>query len=127
MRIPLTITLYKLFTRVFEFFTLPIFVLRAFKKKEEWSRKKERFGFINFENKKKKYIWFHAVSVGELLSILPLTKKLSENDFDILITTSTISSAKLFKKYFLKILNINIFLMIFQNVQSVFLSLLKLK
>ncbi len=102
MRIPLTITLYKLFTRVFEFFSLPIFVLRAFKKKEEWSRKKERFGFINFENKKKKYIWFHAVSVGELLSILPLTKKLSENDFDILITTSTISSAKLFKKIFPK-------------------------
>ena len=55
MRIPLTITLYKLLTRVFEFFSLPIFVLRAFKKKEEWSRKKERFGFINFENKKKKY------------------------------------------------------------------------
>ena len=62
MRIPLTITLYKLFTRVFEFFSLPIFVLRAFKKKEEWSRKKERFGFINFEDYK---ILDKKVKIGE--------------------------------------------------------------
>ena len=102
MLIPITITFYKFFTRVFEFFSLFIFLFRAFKKKEEWSRKNERFGFINFDNKREKYVWLHAASVGELLSILPLTKKLSEKDFNILITTTTISSAKVFKKIFPK-------------------------
>ena len=46
-------------------------------------------------------IWFHAVSVGELLSIIPLIHNLEKdkNIKQILITTSTLTSAKLFEKY----------------------------
>jgi len=70
------------------------------KKKEEWIRKKERFGIVDIDKKLNNYIWFHAASVGELLSIRPLVKKLLNENYDILITTTTVSSAKLFKKIF---------------------------
>ncbi len=49
-------------------------------------------------------IWIHATSVGELMSVVPIIKKLekTKNIRNILISTSTISSAKIFKKLGLK-------------------------
>ena len=46
-------------------------------------------------------IWFHGASVGELMSIIPLIQKLEKiNTIDqILVTTSTVSSAKVFEKF----------------------------
>ena len=54
-------------------------------------------------NKKKKngnLIWFHGSSVGELLSIIPIIEKFEKkkNINQILITTTTLSSSKIFKK-----------------------------
>ena len=48
-----------------------------------------------------KLIWFHCSSVGELLSIIPLIEKLESNSNinQILITTTTLSSSKIFEKY----------------------------
>ena len=50
--------------------------------------------------KDKKKIWIHAASVGELVSVIPILKKLEENKNikNIIITTSTTSSARIFKK-----------------------------
>ena len=47
-----------------------------------------------------KSIWFHAASVGELMSILPIVDKLERNRKikQILVTTTTISSAKIFHR-----------------------------
>ena len=44
-------------------------------------------------------IWFHAVSVGELLSVIPLIKLLENKTSQILVTSSTLTSSNLFKKF----------------------------
>ena len=68
--------------------------------KEDYKRFKERFCIYKRANTEKNLIWFHAASVGELMSIIPLIKRF-ENDKKIkkiLLTTTTTSSANIFKK-----------------------------
>ena len=47
-----------------------------------------------------KLIWFHAASVGEALSVIPLIQKLVKEDqeLNILITSTTMTSAQIFEK-----------------------------
>ena len=63
----------------------------------------KNFVFI-LKKKLKKNIWIHAASVGELMSIVPIIRKLEKNKKikNILLSTSTTSSAKIFKKQRLK-------------------------
>ena len=77
-----------------------IFLIRIIKKKEDLTRILEKLSFPSKNRKKGKLIWFHAASVGELMSIVPLVKSLESNKKikTILITTSTLSSAKIFKQ-----------------------------
>ena len=81
-----------------------IFLIRVIKKKEDLSRILEKLSIPSKNRYKGKLIWFHAASVGELMSIVPLIKSLELNKEikTILITTSTLSSAKIFKKLNLK-------------------------
>mgnify|MGYP001404728139 CR=1 FL=1 len=90
-----------------EFFLLisPIIILfRILKKKESKNRFLERYAFSSVKRKKGKLIWFHCSSVGELLSIIPLVEKLELNHKikQILITTTTLSSSKIFLNLRLK-------------------------
>ena len=63
----------------------------------------KNFVFI-LKKKTKKKIWIHAASVGELMSVVPIIRKLEKNKKikNILLSTSTTSSAKIFKKLRLK-------------------------
>ena len=75
--------------------------IRILKKKEDKIRFKEKFCFPSKKRVKGNLIWFHGSSVGEILSILPLVYELEKNNSinQILITSSTLSSAEIFKKF----------------------------
>ncbi len=77
----------------------PIIILyRLLKGKEDPRRFKEKFCIYDKKNNLKS-IWFHAASVGEMMSILPILKRLEKFSKvkKIILTTSTTSSAKIFK------------------------------
>jgi 3-deoxy-D-manno-octulosonic-acid transferase len=71
---------------------IPVFSLRIFFKSfsdsDYTSRFANRLGnrFSNLSQKNKKIIWFHAVSLGEVIGSQPLINKLAEH-FDIVMTT----------------------------------------
>ena len=80
----------------------PVIVFyRILKKKESPKRFLEKFGFFKKKRVNGKLIWFHCSSVGELLSIVPLIEKFEKdkNIKSILISTSTLSSSKIFEKF----------------------------
>ena len=55
-----------------------ILLLRILKGKEDLSRFFEKYGFSTFEKKRKKLIWFHGSSVGEILSVIPIIEKIEK-------------------------------------------------
>jgi 3-deoxy-D-manno-octulosonic-acid transferase len=95
---------------LYPFLYLFIFV-RKIIKKEDSERYKEKLLVSHFNiNKKndKKLILFHAASIGEFKSIIPIIEKLNtyEEKFEFLITTTTLSSGNLAEKELKKFSNI---------------------
>ncbi|MDA9616310.1 3-deoxy-D-manno-octulosonic acid transferase [Candidatus Pelagibacter sp.] len=95
------ILIYRLLLNLVLIFSPLIILIRLIKKKEHPIRFKEKFSFFSKKKKGDKLIWFHGASVGELMSIIPLIEKLEKNKKidQILITTNTLSSAKIFYKF----------------------------
>ena len=80
-----------------------IIIYRILKGKEDLKRVGEKFSIYS-QKKNNKKVWIHAASVGELMSIIPIIRKLEKNKKikNILLSTSTTSSAKIFNKLKLK-------------------------
>ena len=78
-----------------------IIFLRILKNKEDKKRYIEKFSFPSKKRKVGKLIWFHGASVGELLSVIPIIKiyEKKKSIDQILVTSSTLSSSKVFEKY----------------------------
>ena len=85
--------------------TSPIILLiRILKKKENIKSLKEKFSFNSKRRVNGKLIWFHGASVGEVLSIIPIIKHYEKDKSikQILVTSSTLSSLKVIKKFSFK-------------------------
>ena len=78
-----------------------ILIYRLFKNKEDKSRFLEKFSFPSKKRRKGRLIWFHCASVGEILSIIPIIKYYEKKKLvsQILVTSSTLSSSKVFNKF----------------------------
>ena len=81
-----------------------IIIYRIFQNKEDKHRFVEKFSISTKKRKNGKLIWFHGASVGEILSVIPIIKYYEKNKKinQILITSSTLSSSKILKKFKLK-------------------------
>ena len=84
------------------FLISPIIILfRIIKKKEHRKRFLEKFTIFSKKRKPGNLIWFHASSVGEMLSVIPLIEKYEKDNSinQILVTSSTLSSSKIINKF----------------------------
>ncbi len=94
--------IYRYFINLLFPFIIILIYFRKFFNKEHKTRYKEKLFISSFnvkKNKRKKLIWFHAASIGELKSIIPLIKEIDKKKkFNFLITTVTVSSSYLVKK-----------------------------
>ncbi len=91
-------------------FIIIIYLRKIFKKENSESFKGKLFPskFLIDKDKTKNLVWFHAASIGEAQSVVPLIKKIisERSNTEILITTITQSSAILMRKNFEKNKNI---------------------
>lgn len=70
---------------------------RVARGKEDLVRLHERFGYASAHRPPGPLIWAHAASVGEAMAVLPLLQALltARADLHVLLTTGTVTSAKL--------------------------------
>jgi len=91
---------YNFLTKIF-FPLSPLYLkYRQFKKKENATSFKEKMSIATQKKNEGFLVWFHAASVGEALSVLPIIQDLEKEEKikTILITTITLSSAQVLKK-----------------------------
>lgn len=76
----------------------PFLMWRAGKGKEERGRLGERRGESMVPRPDGRLIWMHGASVGETVSLLPLIERLVQRGFSILVTSGTVTSARVLEK-----------------------------
>ncbi len=93
--------IYQILILLIIFLSPIIIAIRLFKNKEHKTRFIEKFCLFKKKRAKGNLIWIHAASVGELMSTIPLIYEIEKNRNirNILVTTSTLSSSKIFKNF----------------------------
>ena len=91
--------LYQILIFITILFSPLILLVRFLKNKEDKKRFIEKFSIIFKKKNKQNLVWIHAASVGEVMSVVPLIDELEKDKKieKILLTTSTLSSSKIFE------------------------------
>lgn len=105
------VLLYKVLSNLLYPIIVIIIFIRKILKKEDPLRYKEKIFYNHFKVERitgSKLIWFHAASVGELKSIVPILYSLNKSNprLQFLITTITLSSAQVAKDELKKLSNV---------------------
>ena len=93
--------LYQIIILLILIFSPIILILRLINNKEDKKRYVEKFCYNLKKRNEGNLVWIHAASVGEFKSVVPLINKLEKNNNikTILVTTSTLSSSKIFNTF----------------------------
>jgi len=102
---------YRILTLILYPFLFIFLFYRVLVKKEDPKRFKEKILSSHFNVKKEnnnKLCWFHAASIGEFKSIIPIIEELKNKDqnLNFLITTTTLSSGNLAKTELERFINV---------------------
>lgn len=94
-RLPLSLRAYRLATLLGS--PLAGFLLsgRLKRGKEDAARLSERRGESNIPRPDGPLVWIHGASVGEVAAIVPLIERIVAKEFNVLLTSGTVTSAKL--------------------------------
>ncbi|WP_457796073.1 3-deoxy-D-manno-octulosonic acid transferase [Methylocystis sp. S23] len=68
---------------------------RASEGKEDPARLDERMGIASRERPEGRLVWLHGASLGETVSLLPLIDRFIQRGAEVLVTSGTVSSARL--------------------------------
>lgn len=92
--------LYWLFSLIYQAFANMLLKRRLQKGKELPNRYREKLGIYDINRPQQKLVWVHVASIGEMNSVIPVIKKVTEGNSKIsfLVTSVTVSSAAIFAK-----------------------------
>lgn len=93
--LPVTLRAYHLLTIAAAPLAPLLLSYRLKRGKEHADRLPERLGMSKRVRPQGPLVWMHGASVGELTAVLPLIRRIRERDFNVLVTTGTVSSAEL--------------------------------
>lgn len=96
--LPLSLKTYRAATGLLGPFTGLLLRERARRGKEEKTRLGERRGEATHSRPTGRLAWLHGASVGESLSILPIAERLTQRGLSVLITSGTVTSARLIER-----------------------------
>jgi 3-deoxy-D-manno-octulosonic-acid transferase len=94
-RLPLALRLYQLASAAGSPIAPQVLARRLTRGKEHPERLSERRGETSLTRPQGPLIWVHGASVGEMLAVVPLIERLRAQDFAVLVTSGTVTSAAL--------------------------------